>query len=168
MTEADKIRGRVAPLLAPPNSVIDLGCGNHPVVPWATGVDDGSESKILAAGVVRGRIEPDGGFLATLPLADVVFSSHAIEHMRCPILETLRYWLTAVKKGGRLVLYLPDESRYVYNPKNPAERNPGHHHYLTPGTFRWYVEQLPVEIEALEEDARVFDHYSFLVVARKR
>ncbi len=167
MTEADKVRVRILALLEG-KSVLDLGCGNHPVVPWATGVDDASESKILTPGVLVGSISPESDFLRKQPAADVVFSSHAIEHMPFPLLRTLKHWLSAVKTGGRLILYLPDERRYVFNPASPKLRNPGHHHYLTPETFRWYVEQLPMEIERLEDDPPIFDHYSFLLVARRR
>lgn len=167
MTEADKIRKRVLPLLEG-KKVLDLGCGNHPIVPWATGLDDSSESKIFVPGVYKFSIEPSRNELCNFRDFDVVFSSHAIEHMKTPLLDTLRYWLSSVKAGGRLILYLPDERRYIYNPKNLKERNPGHHHYLTPETFNWYLEQLPVEIETIEDDPVIFDHYSFLVIARKK
>lgn len=167
MTEADKIKERILPLLKD-KSVLDLGCGNHPVVPWAQGLDDSSESKILVPGVHRLSIDPSKLALGNFRDFDVVFSSHAIEHMKSPILDTLRYWLSSVKQGGRLILYLPDERRYVFNPKVLTQRNPGHHHYLTPETFTWYLEQLPIEIETIEDDPVIYDHYSFLVIARKR
>jgi len=167
MTEADKIKARIKNLLEG-KSVLDLGCGHHPVVPWAQGVDDSSESKILVPGIVQASIDPSKAGLVVFHNFDVVFSSHAIEHMRSPIRETLSYWLGCLKQGGLLVLYLPDERRYVFDPKDPKARNPGHHHYLTPETFRWYLEQLPVVIEAIEEDPVIFDHYSFLVIARRK
>jgi hypothetical protein len=71
------------------------------------------------------------------------------------------------KPGGRLVLYLPNERRYVFDPKNPKVRNPEHFHYLTPEVVRWALEQLPVEIETAQDDPEIFDHYSFLVIARR-
>jgi hypothetical protein len=165
MTEAEKIRDRILPLLEG-KSVLDLGCGHHPVVKWAVGIDDSSESQVIAPGTIVARVDPASALISS-HRAEVVFSSHTIEHIKNPILETLRYWLGLVLPGGRLILYLPDERRYVFNPKNTKDRNPGHHHYLTPETFRWYLEQLPVAIEVLEEDPYIFDRYSFLVIARK-
>lgn len=167
MTEADKVKSRILHLLDG-KAVLDLGCGHHPVVPWAQGIDDSSESKIVAAGVMLASIDPSKLALNAFRNYDVVFSSHALEHLRCPILETLRYWLTGVKPGGRLILYLPDERRYVFDPKSPTARNPGHHHYLTPETFTWYLQQLPIEIESIQEDPQIFDHYSFLVIVRRK
>jgi hypothetical protein len=167
VTESEKIRSRIFPLLQG-KTVIDLGCGMRPIVPWARGVDDMSESKIVEPGSVIAKIDIESQQLGEGLRADVVFSSHAIEHLRAPLGSTLRYWLSLVKEQGRLILYLPDERRYVFNPKEPKARNPGHFHYLTPETFRWYMDQLPVEIEAFEEDPVEFDRYSFLVIARKR
>ncbi len=167
MTEAQKILERIIQFLEG-KSVLDLGCGGRPVVPWATGVDDASESKILTPGTRVGSIEPGSTFLGTLPKVDVVFSSHAIEHMDSPILRTLHHWLSSVKQGGRLILYLPDERRYVFSQQDRTKRNPGHHHYLTPETFRWYIDQLPVVVELFEEDPYIYDRSSFVVVARKK
>jgi hypothetical protein len=167
VTESEKVLGRIKHLLEG-KSVVDLGCGNLPIVKWAVGVDDTSESKHTKPGTVIAKIDPESRELSGLAGAEVVFSSHAIEHLKAPLLETLRYWLGLVRQGGRLILYLPDERRYKFDQKNPTSRNPGHWHYLTPETFRWYVEQLPVDIEVLEEDPQIFDHYSFLVIARKR
>jgi len=167
MTEADKVKDRVYGQLKD-KLVLDLGCGHHPIFPWAQGVDDTSESKILVPNIHRLSISPDKQDLNVFKNFDVVFSSHAIEHMKTPILDTLRYWLTCVKQGGLLVLYLPDERRYRFNPADRKERNPGHHHYLTPEIFNWYLQQLPIEVITLEDDADIHDHYSFLVIAKKK
>lgn len=167
LTEAEKIRPRIIEMLRD-RRVLDLGCGRMPVVPWAHGVDDSSESKILEPGVVIAKVDPESRELGYGPDWDVVFSSHAVEHMSSPIGRTLSYWLGFVRPGGHLVFYLPDERRYRFDPENPRRRNPGHHHYLTPETFRWHLEQLPVDEITVEEDPHVFDRYSFLAIARKR
>jgi SAM-dependent methyltransferase len=166
-TESEKALSRILHLLEG-KQVLDLGCGRRPVVPWATGVDDSSECQHLRPGTISAKIDPESRQIQSFHQVDVVFSSHALEHMRSPILETLRYWLGLVKPAGRLILYLPDERRYVFDQKSPTTRNPGHHHYLTADTFHWYLEQLPVDIELFQRDPEIFDHYSFLVVARKR
>jgi hypothetical protein len=154
-------------------TVVDLGCGVKKIVPWAVGVDDGSAYGALKPASIdrSASVDPEK---KTLPVAldhatfQVVFSSHALEHIRAPILETLRYWMHFVSVGGLLILYLPSEARYVFDHTNRKLRNPQHHHYLTPETFVWYLEQLDcMTIEALEEDPQIHDHYSFLAICRR-
>lgn len=177
MNEAAKILSAVMPILKG-KSVLDLGCGDEKVVPWAVGVDSGKEWATPPAGVdVFAYIDPGARELAqALKVAgksltyDVVFSSHALEHLRAPILETLEYWLCFVSPGGVLVLYLPDERYYVYDRKAPRARNPAHKHYLTLDTFMWYAEQLQgvtVDQYFLDVVEGDFSRYSFLVVLRK-
>ncbi|MFN8545731.1 MAG: methyltransferase domain-containing protein [Candidatus Binatia bacterium] len=170
LVEASKIREEVLPYLEG-RSVVDLGCGGQKIVPWAVGVDDCSEGPIkeLPAVDVRASVAPGGDLAAALGgrRFDVVFSSHTLEHVRAPIGETLRYWLELVVPGGRLILYLPDERYYVYDPSNPTARTPTHAHLLTRDTFVWHLEQVPnLEIELARMDLGP-ERYSFLVIARR-
>lgn len=164
MSEAAKILPRIESYLKD-RTVLDLGCGNHKVVPWAVGVDDYSEQSTKSGADLVCRVEDCYG-LTHHPF-DVVFSSHMLEHVAAPIGETLTRWLAMVKPGGYLILYLPDERHYFYDRGDMTRRNPGHKHYLVPQVFRWHLEQLPgVVIEAIEPDVGD-DRYSFLVIARK-
>lgn len=172
MQESDKIRDSVRSYLEG-KSVLDLGCGLSRVVPWAIGADDWSEHSGHAPepGMIKARIDPDDtGLERALDgrKFSVVFSSHALEHMRTPILETLHHWLSFVEPGGRLILYLPDERYYIYNHGNPIARNPAHKHFLTWDTFLWYVQQISYTV--IEENRLDVgqDRYSFLVILRKK
>jgi SAM-dependent methyltransferase len=169
-TEAEKIRPRILSLLEN-KSVLDIGCGSETIVPWALGVDDGSETLELPKGVIRAKISPDSISMAIAlggRMFDVVFSSHALEHMRTPILETLQWWLNFVKPGGYLLLYLPSEQHYVFDSNNPKRRNPGHHHFLTINTFTWYLDQLTGVDFSVEPDIDLtHNRYSFLCIIRK-
>lgn len=163
-TEAEKIFRRILGQLER-KTVLDIGCGPEKIVTWALSVDHHFKADIKA------DVSPDSGQLKKAldgHRFDVVFSSHTIEHLRSPLLETIKYWFSFVKPGGELILYLPDESRYVFSPASPRLRNPEHFHYLTPSTFRWYLEQVqgigPIMIE---EDPVVHNRYSFLVFAGK-
>lgn len=165
--ESDKIRSVVSPLLEG-KSVLDIGCGLNAwkIVPWAIGVDyfraekpnhkaDASPySSDLDRLFGRGRF-------------DVVFSSHALEHMPAPILTTLRHWLHYAKVEGLFVLYLPDERHYVFDSERPKARNPEHFHYLTQDVFAWYLDQLENLAVERNELRVVGDEHSFLVVGRK-
>lgn len=161
MSEAAKILPKIEPYLKD-RTVLDLGCGPHKVVPWAVGVDDYSEQVHKGGADIVCPVES----LDAEQQFDVVFSSHMLEHIQAPLGFALRHWLRMVKPWGHLILYLPDERHYVYDHGNPKLRNPAHMHYLTPETFRWHLEQLPVDIIALEPDLGP-DRYSFLVIARK-
>lgn len=170
-TESEKILERIRPILEA-KSVLDLGCGIQTVVPWAVGVDDGSETVHLKPNIVRAPIGKSGAAKLSAALRGakfaVVFSSHALEHMREPVRETLEHWSSFVAPGGALVLYLPEERAYRFDPRNPKARNPSHWHYLTMDTFVWYAEQLPnFTIDVLEHDLGP-DRYSFLCILRRK
>ena len=169
MGEASKVRDRVMQYMGTPETtrVLDIGCGNDKIVPWAVGVDDGSETRDTTADVKVNAERDCTLFNLATPPFDVVFSSHTLEHMKAPIVETLRMWILCVKPGGLLILYLPDENKYVYDPQNPFRRNPAHKHRLDSNTFGWYLDQLicQVPITTWHTDSH-FD-YSFLVVIRR-
>lgn len=171
ITESEKCFRRIMHLIEG-KTVVDLGCGIKKIAPWAVGVDDGSESRDFRDQIVKARVDHVSRDLSKQfepESFDVVFSSHTLEHIRYPILDTLRYWATFVKPGGRLILYLPDEDRYVFDPKHPKVKNPQHAHILTPVVFRKLLEQVEeLSIELFEDDPQIHDHYSFLVVCRKR
>lgn len=172
MQESDKIRGSIEHYLVG-KTVLDLGCGASKVIPWAVGVDDWSEHTNPPAhgDILRARIDPEDTSLEKLlngKKFEVVFSSHALEHMRTPILETIHHWLSFVKPGGNLILYLPDERHYKYSSAAPAARNPAHKHFLTQDVFTWYLEQ--ISYVTIKENRMHLgpDLYSFLVILEKK
>lgn len=174
MSESRKIRDKILKYLKG-KSVLDIGCGDERIVPWADGADDGREwPKPPAAITINAPVDPDSkglDFLHSRPgggYFNTVFSSHTLEHIRAPVIETLHYWLCFVEPGGHLVLYLPDERYYVYDVKNRKARNPTHRHYLTYDTFIWYLQQIPGIImkEYCQDVGR--DRYSFLVVIQRK
>lgn len=168
MTESEKALPRVAALLEG-RSVLDLGCGRRKVVPWAVGVDDMSEQSGCSPADVTCGIEPGGGLAAALGgrLFDVVFSSHALEHMPSPPAQTVAYWAGFAKPGGLVVLYLPDERYYVYDPADPSAKNPAHRHLLTMDSFLPCLSGLrALRVRSAEMDLGE-DRYSFLVVLER-
>jgi SAM-dependent methyltransferase len=97
------------------------------IIPFAkklcigTGYDIGyskEEWKLPAA--IGIDIEDGKGFDANhLPegQVDYIFSSHCLEHVENWV-DTLDYWLSHIKKGGVLFLYLPDFSQTYWRPWN--------------------------------------------------
>lgn len=149
-TEAQKVLPLIRPLLEN-KGVLDLGCGQEKVVPWAVGVDDGSEHLSIKPDIVSGVGVSDRDFLLDklkslgLPIIGcwpVVFSSHTLEHLREPAGENLWWWWSLVAPSGALILFLPDEARYLYDPKAAKARNPAHKHLLVPSVVQWHLEQL--------------------------
>ena len=70
----------------------------------------------------------DGYHANNLPEQEVdyIYSSHCLEHVPDWII-TLEYWITKIKKGGILFLYLPDFSQKYWRPWN----NRKHKHCIT-------------------------------------
>jgi predicted SAM-dependent methyltransferase len=146
--------------------LLDIGCGPEPVLPRALGVD-------LKYGPIKASADASSADLVvdlqTRPLFDAVFSSHCLEHLFSPVSVNLRHFLRFLKPGGFLVLYLPDERYYRFDPENPWKPNPEHLHYMTMEGLEWHLHKLGgVEILHLAPDVDTrHGRYSFLAVVRK-
>jgi SAM-dependent methyltransferase len=94
-------------------TVIDVGCGTDPVVPWARRWDmaDGDAQTL-------GSIEDSS--------VDTSYSSHCLEHMRDPH-EALFNWWRIIKPGGHLIFAVPEETLYEQGIV-PSIFNPDHKH----------------------------------------
>lgn len=66
---------------------------------------------------------------------DYVFSSHCLEHVDDWV-RTLEYWISKIKKGGILFLYLPDISQEYWRPWH----NRKHKHCFTPEILKRFME----------------------------
>lgn len=69
---------------------------------------------------------------------DAIVSSHFLEHYIGRFQEVIEYWLTRVKKGGVIFLYLPNCSDQLYW----AWGNTKHIHYLCPHIMKEYCAYL--------------------------
>jgi SAM-dependent methyltransferase len=79
--------------------VLDIGCGDDPVIPQAEPFDraQGDARRILET------LSPES--------YDVVHSSHCLEHMD-DVEDALRQWWALVRPGGTMILVVPDEILY--------------------------------------------------------
>ena len=60
-------------------------------------------------------------------VVDFIYSSHCLEHVDDWV-STLEYWISKIKEGGILFLYLPDIGQKYWRPWN----NRKHKHCFTP------------------------------------
>lgn len=136
--------------------VIDIGCGDHKVVPEAVGLDISCPHADIQC--------PANDLPFSDDSVDVVFSAHCLEHIENDW-EALREWWRVLKPGGRIILYLPHRDVF------PIEANPDHRHRYIGEDIHYMLARMqgsnmgyyPVEIT----DCLEGDEYSFLVVAQK-
>jgi hypothetical protein len=93
----------------------DIGyCKKEWMFPNAIGIDYNDNTGYHADNLPEGQV-------------DYIFSSHCLEHVDNWI-NTLEYWVSKIKKGGVIFLYLPDYSQTYWRPWN----NRKHKHVLIP------------------------------------
>jgi len=99
--------------------VIDIGCGDDPVVAWAECFDKRNGD----AGDIA-RLRPTASY-------DTVYSSHCLEHMPDPAAALERWW-SLVMPGGHLITVVPDAELYEQG-MWPSMFNPDHKWAFTLG-----------------------------------
>lgn len=171
-SETDKIR-EILDTKYLEGTVLDIGCGEHKIKPTAVGVDG---RRLDGIDIVLDS-ERDIYFLSyreDIGEFDTVFSSHCLEHLRNPTMA-IDDWSKLVKKGGYLVLYLPDKNRYS------NEGNLEHMYDWDLKSFLFYFqrcfcgvgknykgEDLPATFKVVEYDVDSrLDCYSFYIIAEK-
>lgn len=101
----------------------DIGfCKNEWKFPSAIGIDES-----LGNGYDANNLPEDE--------VDYIFSSHCLEHVSNWVI-TLEYWISKIKTGGILFLYLPDISQIYWRPWF----NKKHNHVFTPEILKKFLE----------------------------
>lgn len=83
---------------------LDIGAGNFPL-DGAIPIRDNAEQNAY-------KLDHDDNSL------DYIFSSHCLEHLVKPF-DALKLWITKIKKGGKLFLYLPHIDMELWRPGGP-------------------------------------------------
>lgn len=94
---------------------------------------------------------------------DYIFSSHCVEHLD-PWQEALRLWITKLRPGGILFLYLPHESMKLWNPCGPWVFDL-HKWKPTAGVLVSFLSQNGMEVVEVNEGRD--DYWSFHLIARR-
>lgn len=141
---------------------LDLGCSTRKKYPLAIGIDkDRAGGKV--AEIVRDVEKEELPFLDGS--LDYITCSHLIEHVEKPVL-CMEKWLKKIKKGGYLLLIVPD-TNYVPKMGTPGG-DPTHKHDFTPETFKTVVYELEQRngIDVVSYDT-IKNRWSFDVFLRK-
>lgn len=95
---------------------------------------------------------------------DFVFSSHCLEHLD-NWQQAIKLWLSKLKPGGILFLYLPHKSQKLWLPGSPWV---GHAHRWSP-TYE-VINQFLLQnnMEILEYNKDKDEYWSFHIIARKK
>jgi SAM-dependent methyltransferase len=125
----------------------DIGfCKEEWKYPGAIGIDENMGNGYNAMNLPHGDV-------------DYIYSSHCLEHVDDWV-TTLEYWLSNIKNGGTLFLYLPDFSQLYWRPWH----NRKHKHCFTPEIVRGFLEDhgcININVSNID-----FNN-SFMVVATK-
>lgn len=101
---------------------MDIGfCKEEWKFPGAIGVDESLGDGYHAMNLPRDSV-------------DYIFSSHCLEHVDDWV-QTLEYWLSKIRSGGTLFLYLPDFSQLYWRPWH----NRKHRHCFTPSILEGFL-----------------------------
>ena len=140
--------------------VLDVGCGNEKVIPQAVGVDLFSPSADIRTDLSK----PYALYLFGNNVADVVYSSHFLEHLY-DYKGMLREMARVLKPHGKLILYLPHKDLYPNIGEYGA--NPDHKHDLLPEDITGALGEIGAFKILRDETFSDEDEYSFLIVAEE-
>lgn len=90
---------------------------------------------------------------------DYITSSHMLEHLQENWMTCLDYWLSKIRSGGMLLLYIPHNSQTYWKPEN----NRKHVHSFDGSEIKSYLQGLAHKVFVSGCD---FNH-SFVVVCEK-
>jgi predicted SAM-dependent methyltransferase len=143
---------------------LNLGCGPS-IFPNYVNIDIvNTKADIIDDMVVLSKIE--------ICTADLIYSSHSIEHLEhCVLQSALKRWYEVLKENGALIIRCPngevwcrewlqatDTRRYGTHLQNPIlglpNSNMRHKNIISKGMLQMYVEEAGFEIVELFETGR--------------
>jgi len=142
---------------------LDLGCGDDLIVPWAIGID---WRQLGCTNIIGDVVNPCRWFQPES--MDFVFSSHCLEDFD-DIVVPLKNWFRVLRIHGVLVLFLPDQQRYLKHcEENNTQPNQDHKHanfsmdfvLAHLGAMRYVADDIMLKAEPIGV-------YSFALVVRK-
>ena len=166
-SETSKHRDKLAPFCL--GYGIDVGFGGDPIIESAVRMD--FETPYACTGAASVQLGGDCRNLKWFrdDVLDYVYSSHVLEDFsEREAADILREWTRVLKNGGRLILLLPDQQRYLAHCREKNEV-PNSHHAIDNFSAKHICEvarQIP-ELSVVESNDNLGD-YSFYVVFQKK
>lgn len=136
-SEGDLIRKKVK---SKGLKIIDIACGNLKTFKNSIGLDivPGGEIINQIGGIEPSKADITCDVSQPLPLKDssidIAIARHILEHMIDPI-TAVRNWVKPLKKGGKLIISVPNENILRSIPMNPE-----HVHVWTPEWMKVFLE----------------------------
>lgn len=174
-SETSKHRALAAPYCS--GNGLDLGSGGDPVVESAISVDLGAaEAEAYTTtnwgGPIQWRCDAsDLSWLASRT-CDYVFSSHLLEDF-ANWQEVLVEWMRVVKRGGCLILLVPEMTRWAQAVSAGQPMNHNHAHEFEVGEIDRFIESQfgwAIEVSRMASDDLTLcgtPDYSIFIVARR-
>ena len=153
---------------------VDLGSKGIPVVPWAIQVEIPPDDFFAYQGFALPETVEWKGTALDLPfkdgVLDFVYSSHLLEDFLdwTPILKE---WIRVIKRGGYLIIMLPDKVRFNNSIKSGGNGNANHKHESYVGELSSLAPGLGLRpiMDCFTEkrSTATFEDYNILFVAEK-
>ena len=154
--EVRKIRDRISEYLH--GFILDIGCGDEKVCAEAVGIDYLTKGASFSCDLSH----PEALRVFNDNVADVVFSSHFLEHVH-DYKGMLKHFMRICKPGGHVILYLPHRDLYPNIGQEGA--NPDHKHDFVPDDI---IKAIPGTFTIKRNEVRDQDNeYSFELIIEK-
>ena len=132
-------------LVNPQATILELGCGGKKTIKKAIGVDLYKKGdRIPSLGETISVADVKADVSKELPFKDESFDfiigRHILEHILDPIFA-IKLWVSKLKKGGKLILALPDQNQI-----DSIVMNREHLHAYTPTTMKSLIGALGYKV----------------------
>ena len=143
--------------------ILDIGCGPRKTLPRAIGIDFVKKGERISTldGFSVSDADIQADVSKNLPVedesADAIIARHILEHMIDPI-TVIGNWLCKLKKGGKLVIAVPNEDWHATIPMNSE-----HVHAFTPESLGVLLTSMGLKVELKDSNNNI----SFIAIATK-
>lgn len=151
---------------------IDIGSQGCPVVPWAFNIDLPHEefafynSNNIPKGPIQICCRAEKLWMIEVGSLDFVYSSHLLEDF-VDWMPILQEWVSKLKKGGKLIILVPDKEKWNAAISQGQPPNCQHKHESSLGELSTYAPALGLKIIEERYTDEVENDYSILFVAER-
>lgn len=150
----------------------DVGSGGVPAVPWAIQIEFPEKDYAHYHSGDKRAQPPNSfrGFADDLPFKDgaldFLVSSHLLEDFS-DWKPCLKEWTRVLRRGGKLIILIPEKSLWEAEMKRGRTPNCSHRHEGTVGELSRYARLMNWKVIKDELTSLVPDDYSIIFVAEK-